>query len=222
MLVGEDRASLGRIAQLLTTFHAQWWGEDSLTGLPWLRDGTTARGPEWVEDRRDRFRARHGSLRSDLADQLVDNAAQVLHTGSERLQTLPATLAHGDVHLDNVLFVSGEPILLDWAGCRRGPALPDLTAVVFGMAEPDNVANLLETYREALREGGVDLPHPAFDMALGGAVLWSFVYWTLGTARWIPTNDREAAMQGRHIADAVAMIERWAERDPTPFEEVLG
>ncbi|MEO8549682.1 MAG: phosphotransferase [Kofleriaceae bacterium] len=44
-------------------------------------------------------------------------------TSGQRLRT---GLCHGDLHLGNVRFTAGEPILFDFEGCGRGPCAYDL------------------------------------------------------------------------------------------------
>lgn len=223
VLVHETAESLQRIASLLGILHGTWWGEESLGSLAWLRDGRRPpQTPDWIESRTTRFLERFGVPSSEPAASLLENAGGGLAHGTDCLAELPATLVHGDLHLDNILFVDEEPVLLDWAGCRRGPGSQDLAALLFGMSRPELIDPLLSTYQVSLATSGVDVDPAALERAVGGAVLWSFVFWTLGTAMWIPVDERSAAMQHRHVDDAVRMVEFWAERDPELFERVLG
>lgn len=222
VLVPESAESLQGLIAVLGNLHSTWWGDASLGTLAWLRDGRQPpQTADWIESRTARFIERFGSPQSEPATSLIRQAGAALSHGTGYLSELPPTLVHGDLHLDNILFVDEQPVVLDWAGCRRGPAAQDLAAVLFGMGEPDQADPLLGTYRASLASKGVDLDRAVLERAVGGAVLWSFVYWTLGTAMWTPTDDRSAAMQKRHIRDAVRMVTFWAKRDPALFEQVV-
>lgn len=218
----ETTDQLVRIVQLLGRIHGRWWDRPELEKLEWLPDANTAISPQWIVSRREQFLDRFGAPQSELAKRVLDRAPSVVAVASERLRSLPMTLAHADHHLDNYLFVDERPVLLDWAGCRRGPGAPDLVAVLFGMGGVDSLDVLMDAYLITLATTGIVIDRDALRSAVGGAVLQSYVHWTLGTATWVPVDERSADLQHRHIADAVRMVEIWAEEDPELFDQVLS
>lgn len=46
-------------------------------------------------------------------------------------------LLHRDLHSQNVILTSGGPVIIDWEGAARGPAVADvaMTWVVIGFSE---------------------------------------------------------------------------------------
>ena len=226
VLVDEDEPVVEEIARLLARLHARWWGSPELERLEWLRDAmTTLPDAAWCEDRRRAFVERFGRPESAIASALLDRAPELLRRGAEILGRFPPTLVHGDMHLDNILFApgTGEPYLLDWAGCRRGPSAQDLTAVLVGMAHSDARLRLVDAYHRALvAHGAVDVSRSDVIAMCGGALHWMFVFWTLGTARWMPTSPREAAMQQDHLDRVERAVDEWQSIDPTVFDAALN
>lgn len=225
VLVDEDERVVAGIVRTLGRLHGRWWGSPELDRLTWLRNAlTTLPDAAWCADRRSTFLERFGPPGSDLADALLARAPDLLHRGAEILGRFPQTLIHGDVHLDNVLFApeTGEPYLLDWAGCRRGPAAQDLVAALVGMAGGDAYLRLLDAYHGALVEhGAADVSCDDVMMLVGGALHWVFVFWTLGTARWTPDTSRESAMQRAHLRRIERAVDTWASVQPGVFDRVL-
>ncbi|MBT8202228.1 MAG: aminoglycoside phosphotransferase family protein [Acidimicrobiia bacterium] len=226
VLVDEGDDVIERIVRMLGRLHGQWWGSAELDRLPWLRDAmTTLPDDAWCADRRSAFLDRFGQPQSDLAGELLARAPEVLARGTAILGRVPATLVHGDAHLDNFLFApgTGEPYLIDWAGCRRGPGAQDLTAVLVGMAAGDTRRRLLDAYHDALVEHGASGVSQEDVVAMaGGALHWMFVFWTLGTARWMPTTPRESAMQRDHLKRIEGAVDEWQSIDPGVFDAVAG
>lgn len=219
VLVVEPVGDLEALARRLGGLHGRWWGDVALGRLTWLRDGRRqARTADWLRQRGDEIRERFGGRLSPLATALIPRAGELLEMGNRLLADAPPTLVHGDLHLDNVLFDGGDPIVLDWAGCRRGPGVQDVVPVLFQMAEPPSADRLIRSYLLALARSGVEIDRFRWDAWLGGAVAWAFVFWTLGTVRWSPADERGVAIQLQTIDDAVAMVEFWASRHPGFFD----
>lgn len=74
---------------------------------------------------------------------------------------MPAALVHGDLHLGNVLWRAGAPVLIDWTDACIGPPLVDLIAL-FWDDDPALAAAWREAYAEAWR--GL-VPRAALDEA---------------------------------------------------------
>jgi aminoglycoside phosphotransferase (APT) family kinase protein len=94
----------------------------------------------------------------DVIRRLTDSLADVL----AGLDDAPATLVHGDLHLDNVLFPRRPDrpvVVLDWQGIRRGPAVLDLVSFVVGALDPPERRATADTlfagYLARLAECGV-------------------------------------------------------------------
>lgn len=71
----------------------------------------------------------------DIVRRLATGLADVLVA----LDNAPATVIHGDLHLDNVLFRrDGDPrvVILDWQGVRRGPVAEDVGGFVLAALTP--------------------------------------------------------------------------------------
>ena len=217
VLVREPVSQLLAIATSLGRIHGSFWDDATLDAHEWLRNGWTGPSEEWMTNRPTQFISRFGPVSSSLGRNLMRDPSATLGAGKSLLAELPQTLVHGDLHLDNILF-GDSPVILDWAGCRRGPGLQDLVSVIFTMGESIAVDPVLEAYTSGLTDQGVEVERTALEQALGGAVLWSFLFWTLGTAAWEPDDERGEAMQSQHHDDAIAMVEVWQERSPGTFE----
>lgn len=216
VLVRPPASEQDGVASTIARIHGTFWADLRLDRHSWLRNGWTGPSDEWFDSRPAQFIERFGPVDSTLGRRLLADPRATFRAGTARLRELPHTLVHGDLHLDNILFAD-QPVILDWAGCRRGPGMQDLASVIFSMGDVVRIEELLEVYRVGLATEGADVSLDQLQRALGGAVLWSFLFWTLGTARWQPDDDRGHAMQSRHHADAVAMVELWAEQEPELF-----
>lgn len=225
VLVEEDDSAVEAIVGMLARMHGRWWGSPELPRLDWLRDAwATVPGIAWCDERRSAYIERFGRPVNDIIAALVERAPAVFEHGATVLRRFPATLVHGDVHLDNVLFSpTGRPYLLDWAGCRRGPGSQDLAAVLFGMGSADTHNRLLDVYHSALRDHGVDdVSRLELIEMCGAALHWMAMFWTLGLARWVPDSPRETAMQDEHMRRIARAVDQWRLIDPSVFDEVLG
>lgn len=91
-------------------------------------------------------------------------AAEVrIHAAIARTAELgmPAALVHGDLHLGNVLWRAGAPVLIDWTDACIGPPLVDLIALFW-----DDDPALSAAWREAYAEAWQDLvPRAVLDEA---------------------------------------------------------
>ena len=155
--------------------------------------GRSERDVAWFAARRAVFIERYGDQISAELRRLVDHAELLQARANQRLAAAAPTLLHADLHLDNVLFdrASGHPIVLDWARVARGPAVFDLTELLFEIGQPGDREQLLATYLATLREGGVrDYDEARLRTEIGGALLRRVIARTYGVARTQPDLAR--------------------------------
>lgn len=149
----------------LAKFHAWWWNHPRLDTFSWL--------PLWGGDALaaqnryiqfiDPFLQRFGQHVSRQVREIIDALATNYGAVRQRLQQAPATMIHGDLHLDNIFFHAPEhrpPVtVIDWQSVARGRGAIDLALFLFGSLETATrraVENdLLHRYYELLIKGGV-------------------------------------------------------------------
>jgi len=210
-----------RLAREIASLHATWWDGTELHEANWLRSlRTFDRGPDWYEPRRELFIQRFGDRLDPFARQLLENVMLLQVRANERLAGVPVTLLHAELHLDNVVFEgpSKDPVLLDWAKVAIGPAAIDLAEILFAIGPPEGRDRVLNTYLEALCEGGVtDFDEASLRHQLGGGLLRKFIVSTYGVARWQPDSEREEEMIDVSLQRTFRAVKDWRERDPDLF-----
>lgn len=209
------------IARELGRVHARWWGSPDLAHERWLRSLTHwGRDELWFAPRRARFLERFPDRLDSFSRRLLDRIDRAPARFNERLSDASETLIHADLHLDNILFESpgGAPVILDWAGVSRAPAVLDLASLLFGIGRIEDVDVLLAVYLAELDAGGVEIDRPTLEHQLGGALLRRFALGTVGIARWEPQGPRELAMIEQSIERTTRMVRFWRDRDPELFE----
>lgn len=121
----------------LAHFHAQWWNHLRLDEFSWL--------PLWGGDSNvaqkryvqliDPFLQRFGSRVPKRVREVIDALATSYGGIRAQLKRLPATMVHGDLHLDNLLFSppQREPgvAVIDWQSVARGRGVIDLALFLF-------------------------------------------------------------------------------------------
>ena len=139
----------------------------------------------------------------------------------DHLAAVPRTLTHGDFHLDNVVFVTTGPVVLDWARAGARVAVHDLAELLFSMVAPADVDAVYDAYREAL---GVELGEvPArLHGDLGVRLLQHFATRTLGIARWLPSSPREERLVAVDRERTRQAMGEWQQRWPDLAAEVLA
>jgi fructosamine-3-kinase len=213
-----DRAQL--LAQSLAGMHARWMRSHDLEGADWLRV-LYPWEPEvgWFASRRTVFLERFSDRLTHTARSLLNQIEYAPAVSNERLITAPNTLLHADLHLDNIVFErDGNPVILDWANCARGPAASDVYRLLFGISQPQDIEPVLSTYLNSLEHNsGEHIDAEIFHHQLGGVFLHMFAIGTCGVARWQPTSKREAAMIDNGIQRTHFALEYWLEKDPALF-----
>lgn len=160
----------------LASLHASFWESPRFAGdLAWTQthlkgplhdkfnnpEGTPARIARQIET--ERFKRELVARLGTSGDELFAQVAAVQkHQG-----TLAQTLLHGDTHIGNTyLLPDGRGGLVDWQLFVRGYCLHDLGYLIATGLPVDrrrlHERELLEHYRDRLREGGVSAP-PSLD-----------------------------------------------------------
>ena len=161
-IVGATPAEAERIMEVVGAFHARFWGAVDDPHVAWL--------PRWGRDpagvaartlaRLPGFFERWGPALSPGVRAAAERLPEALVAAYEALAHAPATLLHGDFHLDNVLFrPDGAPVVIDWTHAALGPAVID---VVRFLVEGLTVGSrrvleraLIDRYARALRRRGI-------------------------------------------------------------------
>jgi hypothetical protein len=93
--------------------------------------------------RQARYRRNWLAQRDILAAELPDDIRRIaeklctsLGSVVAALHSAPAHPLHADLHLDNVLFTSGRPVVLDWGSICLGPPAIDIFAFLSGSLSP--------------------------------------------------------------------------------------
>lgn len=151
-LVMEDLTALDAVDQLhgmrheqvvatvraAARLHAAYWNDTALAAPHWMPehdhffdDGFAEHWPRFVETYE--LRIGHAALR--LGERVRERKAWL----EERIAARPATVVHGDLRADNLLFTKdapdAEPVILDWQLANRTLAAIDV-ARVMGGSEP--------------------------------------------------------------------------------------
>jgi hypothetical protein len=132
-IVGATLPEAKGVVDVAVCIHAQFWGRSNdplVAGLPrWggdpseLAEKTRARLAEFLE----RWRSELTPGVRTIAERLPDT----LPTAYAALAAAPATVIHGDFHLDNVLFrPDGSAVVIDWTHAAVGPAAIDVTRLL--------------------------------------------------------------------------------------------
>ena len=214
VLVEGDAAR--QLAALLATLHAAWWERAELDSAVWLPT-VPERSPGWHRERSAQFLERFGDVASPELRALVERAEVLGGRARERLAGAAGTLLHGDLHLDNVLFMGAprQPVLLDWARVARGPAVHDLAEMLFAMVTPAVRDETLECYLAELAARGVGAePRRAVHGQLAGAWIRKLLRGTCGIAGWHPRLDRERQLLELTLRQSESAIAHWELREP--------
>ena len=127
-------ATVRAIARL----HAAFWNDDARAALGWMPehdhffdDGFVEHWPHFVET----YELRIGKAALRLGERVCERKAWL----EERIAARPASVIHGDLRADNLLFTKGaageEPVILDWQLANRTLAAIDV-ARLMGGSEP--------------------------------------------------------------------------------------
>jgi hypothetical protein len=194
VLAGTSRRGAEAMAGALARLHGRWWNDDSdLERLRLLSPPKRSEPPVLIDETVDHFLdVRAGGL-SVAHRNLIATLRSRLHTIHRVLWGGARTLIHTDAHLDNVLWMEGEPVFLDWEGAMVGPPEIDVARLLIEGMTPAQYgefgAMAVETYRTALSRTGEG--REMDDARLAAATLRSLA----GIVGWI--GGRETPPPGR-------------------------
>ncbi len=206
-----------RVVRAIAGFHVAWWGADApLDVPPRIHLPSLDDDPSFIAERRSAYEARFGALGDDALGHLLRIAEEVLPSADDVLADAPPTLLHGDLHLDNILFVGpdSEPCFLDWTRTGTGPGVRSVANLAFNMSPPGVCDEVLNTYVDELHRHGIDYDLALARRDLAAATVWAVLVWTLGMVRWHPASPREEAMIDLTRRGAAHACEMWAEAMP--------
>ena len=205
------------VARCLAGIHAAWFEHEALSLASWLPSlSTWERGPDWYAPRRASFLERFNDRLDRRMRNLLDRSEHAQAVANERLARAPVTLLHGDLHLDNFVFVEDTvPVLLDWARCAKGPTVLDLYELLFSMSNATDREQVYAAYSAAFEAyTGKALDRAEVWHQLGAAFLRNFALATFGIANWQPASPREAAMIDTGLKRTIEALSYWSRQDP--------
>ncbi|GAA4680833.1 hypothetical protein GCM10023215_12880 [Pseudonocardia yuanmonensis] len=203
----EVAAVLAEAARL----HAAHWADPRLDAEEWLRrpraerEGTGALLTQlWPG-----FLDAYGSVLPAGGAELGARFVRALPAWAER-DTAPRCLAHGDLRVDNVLFGTGRPVVVDWQTVGQASAASDVAYLLgASLTVADRRAHedtLLAGYHRELTALGVDHPLDRLREDHRRATLCG-VGMTIGASMLVGVDDRGrrmfATMAERHLTHAL-------------------
>ncbi len=144
----------------MARMHGRWSNEAAvlelraLTWLPWWGQGEE--GVDAPHRRRaERYRHRLGAFLRHFGEHVPQTLLEIMEDLVPRYEhvlasvaSLPVTLIHADLHLDNVIFEPGEAAIIDWQSVSLGPGSYDLARFLSeGVREARDALNeLIDLY----------------------------------------------------------------------------
>lgn len=221
-LLGASPAESDALIDAMAEYHALYWEGRHGSDAPAIPVCSAA--PRWLradEEWRQKLVAALPRFRELWADRLpsaaIEFAADLptrVASARDGLAAAPRTLVHGDLHLDNVLFIEEEvPVILDWPSAYRGPAGVDFWRLLLeGMtiaARHERQERLVARYLQALESRGVQYDRERLlsdGMHVATLLYAAAALWATGPGAAREDVPRVAALcQGlvRRCADAV-------------------
>jgi hypothetical protein len=112
------------VLSILAEVHGRFWGDPQIPPMPPERFASVIEFN--MEQCWERFARRYGEQLGDAAEACTWTWRNAQTVSAHRLSE-PATLFHGDVHAENLLYSDQGPILIDWQLASRGLAANDVS-----------------------------------------------------------------------------------------------
>ncbi len=180
-ILGAAPQDAGSVLEVVGGFHARFWSRLDDPAVAWLPrwGGDVAGEAERTRARLQGFFERWGSSLSPGLRALAERLPEAVVAAHGALADAPATVLHGDLHLDNVLFrPDGTPVVIDWATAARGPAAVDvvrfLTEGLTLEARRALEGPLLARYLRAMSDRGIRYESSALRTHLDDALIVLF------------------------------------------------
>lgn len=156
-----------RVVEQMAQVHARWWEYPARHTLGWVPSWSG--DPQAAQDRYgalvEPFLARFGRRVPERARWLIDALTDRYAGIRTALAQVPTTLIHGDLHLDNILFLppgyAPAVLIIDWQSVAWGRAVLDLALFLVGSMEIEarraSEQEIFHRYHAHLIAGGVSL-----------------------------------------------------------------
>lgn len=209
---GCSRVEAEELVRMLVELHATWWHSPALAdagGLLYERD---------LEPRPDvdaRFLDRHRHELPTWYRTMFEGQQATIGREVDLLRRSRTTLAHGDVHADNLIFTNDGIVLVDWANAGHGPAEGDLAGLLTGAITSDQFrsfgTDLVDTYTDGMRGRGIDVTIDGVTRRLRAALQVT----VRGLAGWLggqtphPPGSRKLELGRLTLQNLVAVVEAY-------------
>jgi len=193
----------------LARLHGAYWMDETLNDRDWILDWrapTFLLAIPFVREAWNDMRTKFPQYFPDDVAALVDAFTADIEGWLERFNQRPWTFLHQDYELDNILFRSDGPVILDWQTAMRSFPSDDLGWLFISGHNDETLARepeLLEHYRRELAAaGGPDWSEEdlAEDLAWAAFYRASSVY-----VAWV--HAMAANEQGRQLRRFKAMMD---------------
>lgn len=206
---GEQRRLLMQAVEWLTDMHVRFTNPSRA----WLANGRLGPYPieislAWVEEslRQVQWAVEHGVSGAETAD-LTALARQTewVYPSLEGWMSGPATLTHGDPHMENLLLRDGQFTLIDWEFTCVTIPQRDLAILLQDVLDESLHTEAYETFRQILRHAGWAVDDEAFRVGW----LACFFDNTLMMLSWEIFKYREGHLSLEELAMIVPTKLRW-------------
>ncbi|MGH3277153.1 MAG: phosphotransferase [Streptosporangiaceae bacterium] len=175
--------------------------------------------PSWGGDpaaRQERFRVSWASLREQLSGELPpeiwllgERLCESLGMVAAGLRNAPSGVVHGDLHLDNILFMpdsaAAQPAVLDWGTVRLGPSVIDVFPfLAMSLSPEDHVRHAADLLADlAISSSALDDGRRGLLCYFAGLIGWR--------SRPPGQNQRERALRAAALGDGrlVSALLQW-------------
>jgi len=162
---GVTARTCGQVLQVMAEVHARFWGSSGLRIHDWLPDHQF-----WFQGSSDKLSSLHRNFLQDYELRVEPEALKAIALVIEHSLAIdaaiaqrPATLVHGDLRIENVLFANSanerDVVVLDWGTPTRSMAAMDLAYLIGGSvpmpARRGQLRDLCSQWHQSLRSHGV-------------------------------------------------------------------
>ena len=211
-VTGADDAQARAAVTALAEWHAAFWDDPRLAGLPWLPDTTdpVVAGYGQILDLTWQLCvARLGGVADEIAD-AVRQARAWFDRAVIEFAAGPRTLVHGDARVDNIRFGDEGAVLLDFQLATHGRGVYDVAFFCAGSLRPDDrrrlEPELIERYRSVLAAAGIAVSLDTLwrDYRLG--LMMNLPNPVSALAAVAPADDRGAEFLRRNAERGLAAV----------------
>ena len=162
---GVSADACSQVLEVIGQIHARFWNSSALNGHDWLPDHQV-----WFQGSTDTLSSFHRNFLDDYELRVESEALKAIALVIEHSEAIdsamanrPATLVHGDLRVENVLFgrdaSQRDVVLLDWGTPTRSMAALDFAYLIGGgvpmPARRGRLHELCTCWHQSLRSHGV-------------------------------------------------------------------